>query len=61
MNKNNTAYKTIGEVVKILGLNQKKSVITNTYYSLLGKEFKQIKPKILAGNRRYYDEKILSY
>ena len=23
----------------------------------MGKEFKQIKPKILSGNRRYYDEK----
>ena len=24
------------------------------------KEFKQIKPKILSGNRRYYDEKIFN-
>ena len=38
MNKNNNAYKTIGEVVKILGLkSKKKSIITNTYNSILGK------------------------
>ena len=27
----------------------------------MGKKFKQIKPKILSGNRRYYDKKILNY
>ncbi len=52
------AYKTIGEVVKLLGLKTKKgqSLPTHTirYWE---KEFKQIKPKILSGNRRYYDEK----
>ena len=52
------AYKTIGEVVKLLGLKSKKgqSLPTHTirYWE---KEFKQIKPKILSGNRRYYDEK----
>ena len=58
MNKSNNSYKTIGEVVKILGLKSrnKDSVPTHTlrYWE---KEFKQIKPKILNGNRRYYDEK----
>ena len=58
INKSVKAYKTIGEVVKILGLKTKKgqSVPTHTirYWE---KEFKQIKPKILNGNRRYYDEK----
>ena len=58
MNKSNNSYKTIGEVVKILGLKSrnKSSVPTHTlrYWE---KEFKQIKPKILNGNRRYYDEK----
>ncbi len=53
-----SAYKTIGEVVKLLGLRSKKgqSLPTHTirYWE---KEFKQIKPKILSGNRRYYDEK----
>ena len=58
INKSANAYKTIGEVVKILGLKSKKgqSLPTHTirYWE---KEFKQIKPKILNGNRRYYDEK----
>ena len=58
INKFDNAYKTISEVVKILGLKSKKgqSLPTHTirYWE---KEFKQIKPKILNGNRRYYDEK----
>ena len=58
MDKSLGAYKTIGEVVKILGLKSKKgqSLPTHTirYWE---KEFKQIKPKILNGNRRYYDNK----
>ena len=57
-NKTITAYKTISEVVKIIGLKSKKgqSIPTHTirYWE---KEFKQIKPKILKGNRRYYDVK----
>tara|TARA_B100000131_G_C18010013_1_gene570073 strand:- start:347 stop:718 length:372 start_codon:yes stop_codon:yes gene_type:complete len=58
MNKNNTAYKTIGEVVKILGLKTKNSQSLPTHtIRYWEKEFKQIKPKILAGNRRYYNEK----
>ena len=58
MNKSINAYKTISEVVKILGLKSKKgqSIPTHTirYWE---KEFKQIRPKILKGNRRYYDYK----
>ena len=58
MNKSTQAYKTISEVVKILGLKSRKgqSLPTHTirYWE---KEFKQIKPKILNGNRRYYDTK----
>jgi len=58
MNKNTGAYKTIGEVVKILGLKTKKSNSKATHtIRYWEKEFKQIKPKILNGNRRYYDEK----
>ena len=58
MNKNIGAYKTIGEVVKILGLKTKKSSSKATHtIRYWEKEFKQIKPKILNGNRRYYDEK----
>jgi DNA-binding transcriptional MerR regulator len=57
-NKSFNAYKTISEVVKILGIKSKSqnSIPTHTirYWE---KEFKQIKPIILNGNRRYYDEK----
>ena len=58
MNKSINAYKTISEVVKILGLKSKKgrSLPTHTI-RFWEKEFKQIKPKILKGNRRYYDKK----
>ena len=56
--KSQNAYKTIGEVVKIIGLKTKKgqSLPTHTI-RFWEKEFKQIKPIILNGNRRYYDEK----
>ena len=58
MTKSSNAYKTIGEVVKILGLKSKKSGSLPTHtIRFWEKEFKQIKPKILNGNRRYYDEK----
>ncbi len=58
MSKSTTAYKTISEVVKLIGLKSKKgqSLPTHTL-RFWEKEFKQIKPKILNGNRRYYDEK----
>ena len=58
IDKFDNAYKTIGEVAKILGLKSKegRSIPTHTirYWE---KEFKQIKPKIFNGNRRYYDKK----
>ena len=58
MNKNSNAYKTIGEVSKILGsLSGKENTIPTYTIRFWEKEFKQIKPKILNGNRRYYDEK----
>ena len=58
MNKSFNAYKTIGEVAKILASNSKegKSIPTHTI-RFWEKEFKQIKPKILNGKRRYYDNK----
>ena len=57
MNKNDTAYKSIGEVAKILNLINKKNGNLNTHtIRFWEKEFKQIRPKILAGKRRYYDE-----
>ena len=57
-NKDQGAYKTIGEVVKILKLRSKRSQSLATHtIRYWEKEFKQIKPKVLTGNRRYYDEK----
>ena len=58
MNKNYNAYKTIGEVAKILSINLKnrESIPTHTI-RFWEKQFKQIKPIILTGNRRYYDQK----
>ena len=54
--KNNNAYKSIGEVAKILNLVNKKKGTLNTHtIRFWEKEFKQIKPKILNGNRRYYN------
>ena len=58
--KNYDSYKTIGEVSKILGLTSKKKIPIPTHtIRFWEKEFKQIKPKILAGNRRYYDVKTI--
>ena len=58
MNKFDEAYKTIGEVTKILGLKSRKNQSLPTHtIRFWEKEFKQIKPKILSGNRRYYDQK----
>ena len=55
--KNDTAYKTIGEVAKILDLVNKKKGTLNTHtIRFWEKEFKQIKPKILNGKRRYYNK-----
>ena len=57
MNKTNNAYKSIGEVAKILNLINKKNGNLNTHtIRFWEKEFKQIKPKILTGKRRYYDK-----
>ena len=58
MTKSANAYKTIGEVAKILSLNSKegRSISTHTI-RFWEKEFKQLKPRVLNGNRRYYDEK----
>jgi len=56
MNKASGAYKSIGEVAKLLNLVNKKNGNLNTHtIRYWEKEFKEIKPKILSGNRRYYD------
>ena len=58
MNKDHNAYKTIGEVAKILGSISKKGKSFPTHtIRFWEKKFKQIKPRILIGNRRYYDKK----
>ena len=50
-------YKTIGEVAKILNLIDKKSGKLSTHtIRFWEKEFKQIKPYIFSGKRRYYDD-----
>ena len=58
MNKSNDSYKSIGEVAKILNLVNKKNGSLNTHtIRFWEKEFNNIKPKIFAGKRRYYDNK----
>ena len=58
MKKKYQAYKTIGEVASILGLKDKKNNKLSTHtIRFWQNEFKQIKPKILSGNRRYFTEK----
>ena len=55
-----SAYKTIGEVSRDLGLINSKTGKLNTHtVRYWEKEFKQIKPKIFAGKRRYYDKKTI--
>ena len=56
--KSNQAYKTISEVAIELGLVNSKNKKPNTHtLRFWEKNFKQIKPKILNGNRRYYSNK----
>ena len=58
--KSDTAYKSIGEVAEILNLVNKKKGTLNTHtIRFWEKEFKQIKPKILSGNRRYYNNEAI--
>ena len=57
MGEDNKLYKSIGDVAKILNLVDKKSGKLSTHtIRFWEKEFKQIKPKILSGNRRYYNK-----
>ena len=55
------AYKTIGEVAKILDLKSNKNGALPTHIIRFWEtQFKQIKPKILNSNRRYYDENCIN-
>ena len=57
MDKSDSAYKTIGEVAKILNLkSNKKGELPTHIIRFWETQFKQIKPRILNSNRRYYDE-----
>ena len=56
--KSDVAYKTIGEVTKMLGLIDKKTGHLQTHTLRYWEtQFKQIKPLIRAGKRRYYSKK----
>ena len=56
MKKSDEAYKSIGEVAKILDLVNKRNGSLNTHtIRFWEKQFKSIKPRILTGRRRYYD------
>ena len=63
--KSDVAYKTIGEVTKMLGLIDKKTGHLQTHTLRYWEtQFKQIRPTIKAGRRRYYsvkDFKIIKY
>ena len=57
MDKSDNAYKTIGEVAKILNLkSNKKGILPTHTIRYWETQFKQIKPKILNSNRRYYNQ-----
>ena len=56
MTKFDSAYKSIGEVAKILDLINKKKGSLNTHtIRYWEKEFKNINHKIFGGKRRYYN------
>ena len=64
INKNNLksdgAYKSIGEIAKELNLIDKKTGNLQTHtLRYWEKQFKQIRPLIKAGKRRYYSQKNL--
>ena len=61
MDKSDSAYKTIGEVARILNFKSNdKGVLPTHVIRFWETQFKQIKPKILNSNRRYYDEKTIN-
>ena len=61
MDKSDNAYKTIGEVAKILNLKtNKKGDLPTHIIRFWETQFKQIKPRILNSNRRYYDKKSIN-
>ena len=65
INKKDTSYRTIGEVAKELDLVNKKTGDLQTHTIRYWEtQFKQIRPTLRAGGRRYYsinDLKIIKY
>ena len=58
--KKENAYKSISEVAKLLNLINRKTGKLNTHtLRFWEKEFKQIRPKIYSGKRRYYDNQTI--
>ena len=61
MDKYDNAYKTIGEVAKILNLKtNKKDELPTHIIRFWETQFKQIKPTILNSKRRYYNQKSIN-
>ena len=59
--KATSKYKTIGEVAKILNLINKRNGSLSTHtIRFWEKEFKQVKPMIFYGKRRYYDDETIN-
>ena len=59
--KTDSKYKSIGEVAQLLDLkDNKKGTLSTHTIRFWEKQFKQIKPKIFVGRRRYYDEKTIN-
>ena len=58
MKENKKTYKSISEVAKILNLVNKKNGKLSTHtIRFWEKQFKQIRPYVFSGKRRYYDNK----
>ena len=56
MDKSDSAYKTIGEVAKILNLKtNKKGILPTHTIRFWETQFNQLKPKIFNNKRRHYD------
>ena len=55
--KSDEIYKTIGEITKDLNLIDKNGNLQTHTLRYWETQFKQVKPTVRAGNRRYYSEK----
>tara|TARA_B100001540_G_C15285631_1_gene408002 strand:+ start:52 stop:417 length:366 start_codon:yes stop_codon:yes gene_type:complete len=60
--KLSSAYKTIGEVVKILNSENPKEVKINAHTIRFWEtQFRQLKPKVFNNNRRHYDSSSIEF